>query len=104
VLVVVAVAVAVGGAVKRPNQNNVIYIYNPKHDAVLMTLTGSYRHGLSSPGGEVSSFENYDVFLKELEMFVTYVTDSLWCYLRLHGLTVKVEENNRSSRKEESRK
>jgi hypothetical protein len=47
----------------------------------------------------VSSFENYDVFMKELELFVTYVTDSLWCYLRLHGLTVKVEENNRSSRR-----
>ena len=72
--------------------------------SIYLTLTGSYGHGLSSSGGEVSSFENYDVFMKELELFVTYVTDSLWCYLRLHGLTVKVEENNRSSRNEESRK
>ena len=60
-----------------------------KHDVVLMTLTGSYCHGSSSSGREASSFENDDVFMKELELFVT---DSLWCYLRLHGLTVKVEE------------
>ena len=33
---------------------------------------------------------------KELELFVT---DSLWCYLRLHGLTVKVEEQPQQQKK-----
>eukprot|EP00985_Skeletonema_marinoi_P021560 scaffold13283_cov71-Skeletonema_marinoi.AAC.1 len=42
-----------------------------------MILTGSYH------GGKASSFEKDDAFIKELELFVT---DSLWCYLRLHGL------------------
>ena len=49
-----------------------------KQEVVLMTLTGGYH------GGKASSFEKDDVFIKELELFVT---DSLWCYLRLHGLT-----------------
>ena len=49
-----------------------------KQEVVLMTLTGGYH------GGKAASFEKDDVFIKELELFVT---DSLWCYLRLHGLT-----------------
>ena len=44
----------------------------------------------------MSSFEDDDVFMKELELFVT---DSLWCYLRLHGLTVKVEEQPQQQKK-----
>ena len=48
-----------------------------KQEVVLMTLTGGYH------AGKASSFEMDDVFIKELELFVT---DSLWCYLRLHGL------------------
>ena len=35
-----------------------------------------------------------DVFMKELELFVT---DSLWCYLRLHGL--RVEEQPQQQKK-----
>lgn len=55
-----------------------------KHDVVLMSWTGSYHHGSSS-----SSFEDDDVFIKELELFVT---DSLWCYLRLHGLVEEEQQ------------
>mmetsp|Transcript_12705 Transcript_12705/g.19654 ORF Transcript_12705/g.19654 Transcript_12705/m.19654 type:complete len:629 (+) Transcript_12705:117-2003(+) len=51
--------------------------FSNSQDVVLMILTGSYH------GGKASSFEKDDVFIKELELFVT---DSLWCYLRLHGL------------------
>jgi hypothetical protein len=65
--------------------------FTTKHDVVLMTLTGSYHHGSSSSPS--SSFEDDDVFIKELELFVT---DSLWCYLRLHGL-VEEEEDGRGS-------
>ena len=34
--------------------------------------------------------------MKELELFFM---DSLWCYLRLHGLTVKVEEQPQQQKK-----
>lgn len=56
-----------------------------KQDVVLMTLSGNYHGGSSS-----SSFEKDDVFIKELKLFVT---DSLWCYLRLHGLMDDTEES-----------
>ncbi len=55
-----------------------------------MILTGSYH------GGKASSFEKDDVFIKELELFVT---DSLWCYLRLHGL---MEESSQQDQDEAS--
>ena len=59
-----------------------------KQEVVLMTLTGGYH------GGKASSFEMDDVFIKELELFVT---DSLWCYLRLHGL----KEDSSSKKKKD---
>ena len=62
-----------------------------KQDVVLMTLSGTFKKMKKTttttqrPGSstESSSFENDEQFIKELEFFVT---DSLWCYLRLHGL------------------
>jgi len=62
-----------GGAVKTKPTTS----FATKHDVVLMTLTGSYCHGSSSSGREASSFENDDVFMKELD-----------CLLRIHyGVT-----------------
>ena len=63
--------------------------FSNSQDVVLMILTGSYH------GGKASSFEKDDVFIKELELFVT---DSLWCYLRLHGL---MEESSQQDQDEE---
>jgi hypothetical protein len=64
--------VPVSGGVKAKSST-----FSNSQDVVLMILTRSYH------GGKASSFEKDDVFIKELELFVT---DSLWCYLRLHGL------------------
>eukprot|EP00984_Skeletonema_dohrnii_P026120 scaffold15418_cov75-Skeletonema_dohrnii-CCMP3373.AAC.2 len=63
--------------------------FSNSQDVVLMILTGSYH------GGKASSFEKDDVFIKELELFVT---DSLWCYLRLHGL---MEESSQQQDQDE---
>mmetsp|Transcript_31334 Transcript_31334/g.53094 ORF Transcript_31334/g.53094 Transcript_31334/m.53094 type:complete len:602 (-) Transcript_31334:57-1862(-) len=63
--------------------------FSNSQDVVLMILTGSYH------GGKASSFEKDDVFIKELELFVT---DSLWCYLRLHGL---MEESSQQQQDQE---
>ena len=63
--------------------------FSNSQDVVLMILTGSYH------GGKASSFEKDDVFIKELELFVT---DSLWCYLRLHGL---MEESSEQQQQDE---
>ena len=69
-------------------------------DVVLMTLTGVYHGGGGGSGKAASSFEKDDVFIKELELFVT---DSLWCYLRLHGLTEEEEVEEESSQKQTKR-
>ena len=61
--------------------------FSNSQDVVLMTLTGVYH------GGKAASFEKDDVFIKELELFVT---DSLWCYLRLHGLTEEEESSQKN--------
>jgi hypothetical protein len=83
-----------GGGVKTKPTTS----FTTKHDVVLMTLTGSYCHGLSLSGEEASSFENDDVFIKELELFVT---DSLWCYLRLHGLILEEELQQQQKKMEQ---
>eukprot|EP00984_Skeletonema_dohrnii_P005267 scaffold1840_cov137-Skeletonema_dohrnii-CCMP3373.AAC.8 len=56
-----------------------------------MILTGSYHGGKSS-------FEKDDVFIKELELFVT---DSLWCYLRLHGLMEETSQQEQEDQDQE---
>eukprot|EP00984_Skeletonema_dohrnii_P005264 scaffold1840_cov137-Skeletonema_dohrnii-CCMP3373.AAC.5 len=61
-----------------------------KQDVVLMVLTGSYHGGKAS-----ISFQKDDMFIKELELFVT---DSLWCYSRLHGL---MEESSQQQKQQD---
>jgi hypothetical protein len=79
-----------------------------KQDVVLMTLSGTFKKKKKTtntttqrPGSTGSSFENDEQFIKELEFFVT---DSLWCYLRLHGLIDEDEHQklkNGSSQEED---